>query len=266
MTTAVDATSTNNSVLQNYLDKQAQTVAADKSASASSGTTSSSSTSSATSTSMWGNFDTYLKILTTQLQSQDPTNTTDPNQFTQELVQFAGVEQQLYTNKKLDTIINMQQASSGVTASLNYIGQYVEVPSSGKLALEDGKAEIGYNLSSAGKSAAVTVLDSSGKTVATLNGSSSTGLNYVTWDGKSSDGTQLEDGAYTFSVKVLNPDGTAQTLDDVRVIGKVTGVTSNSDGTISLSLLGGITAKSAEVDSVYSSGNLPSATKVSSSS
>src|SRR5580704_7377764 len=88
-------------------------------------------------------FTDYLQILTTQLQNQDPTDATDPNQFTQELVEFAGVEQQLNTNSDLQTLINIQK-TGGVASTLSYIGGYVEAPTTNQLALQNGQAEIGY--------------------------------------------------------------------------------------------------------------------------
>ncbi len=63
-----------------------------------SSSSSSSSLSSSTGSTLAGNFQTFLQLLTTQLQNQNPLDPLDTNQFTQQLVQFAGVEQQLKTN------------------------------------------------------------------------------------------------------------------------------------------------------------------------
>ena len=60
-----------------------------------------SSLSSNTGATLAGNFQTFLTLLTTQLQNQNPLDPLDTNQFTQQLVQFAGVEQQLKTNDQL---------------------------------------------------------------------------------------------------------------------------------------------------------------------
>ena len=56
-----------------------------------------------------GNFNTFLTLLTTQLQNQDPLDPLDTNQFTQQLVEFASVEQQVNMNTNLQTLISMQQ-------------------------------------------------------------------------------------------------------------------------------------------------------------
>ena len=242
---------TTDTSLQAYLTQQAQNAAADKAAS---------SSTTASATKLGSNFNTFIKILTTQLQHQDPTSATDPNQFTQELVQFAGVEQQLGTNTKLDQLLNLQKSSNGTIGALSYIGKYVEAASNGQVAVQSGQAEIGYNLKLPASAVAITVQDSTGKTVATLKGSVSNGLNYVTWDGKDSDGNQLPDGGYNFTLVAKNIDGTAQTVADTRVIGKVTGVTTNSDGTTNLSVGNGVIVKTSDVDAAYDQGNLPAST------
>jgi flagellar basal-body rod modification protein FlgD len=52
-----------------------------------------------------GNFDTFLQLLTTQLQNQNPLDPLDTNQFTEQLVEFASVEQQINENTNLQTLI-----------------------------------------------------------------------------------------------------------------------------------------------------------------
>src|SRR5258707_239440 len=63
-----------------------------------------------------GNFDTFLTLLTTQLQNQDPLNPMDSNQFTQQLVEFSQVEQQINTNDNLKSLISLGQSRSAADA------------------------------------------------------------------------------------------------------------------------------------------------------
>src|SRR5437868_14522330 len=69
-----------------------------------------------------GNFDTFLQLLTTQLKNQNPLDPLDTNQFTQQLVQFAGVEQQLRTNDQLSALLALQQTAQS-TQALTFVGK-----------------------------------------------------------------------------------------------------------------------------------------------
>src|ERR1700691_6488596 len=75
-----------------------------------------------------GNFDTFLQLLTTQLQNQDPLSPMDTTQFTEQLVSFAGVEQQIDMNTNLQTLISMQQSSESLQA-LPLVGANVTINS-----------------------------------------------------------------------------------------------------------------------------------------
>src|ERR1700742_4679470 len=77
-----------------------------------------------------GNFDTFLTLLTTQLQNQDPMNPMDSNQFTQQLVEFSQVEQQIDTNDNLKSLISLGQSRSTADA-VGYLGKAVTI-SNGK--------------------------------------------------------------------------------------------------------------------------------------
>jgi flagellar basal-body rod modification protein FlgD len=83
------------------------------------------STNAASST-LAGTFDTFLALLTTQLQNQDPLDPMKSEQFTQQLVQFAGVEQSINTNKKLEQLIELQTAGQ-LNSAVSYMGKTVEV-------------------------------------------------------------------------------------------------------------------------------------------
>src|SRR3954449_6046137 len=73
-----------------------------------------------------GNFTTFLQLLTTQLRNQNPLDPLDTNQFTQQLVQFAQVEQQLKSNDQLATLVAIEKTARSTTA-LAYVGQTVVV-------------------------------------------------------------------------------------------------------------------------------------------
>src|SRR6187200_3618764 len=86
-------------------------------------------TGSTASTGLADNFQTFLTLLTTQLQNQNPLDPLDTNQFTQQLVQFAGVEQQLKTNDQLSNLVSLQQTMQA-TQALDFVGKNAVVDGS----------------------------------------------------------------------------------------------------------------------------------------
>src|ERR1051325_2604174 len=99
------------------------------------------------------NFNNFLQLLTMQLTHQDPTSPMDANQFTQQRVQFASVEQAINQNKKLEQLVGLLQTNQSV-AAIGYLGKEVEAHGS-KTDLQDGKAKWTYTLP---KASAVTSL------------------------------------------------------------------------------------------------------------
>lgn len=204
------------------------------------------------------NFASYLKILTAQLKNQDPTNATDPNQFTQELVQFGGVQQQIATNQTLQKLVNAQTTNSLATG-VGYIGNYVAATSTNDdFAVQGGHAEFGYTLTGAASTVNVSILDSKGNTVGIFTGTGNNGTNFVSWDGKDNNGNQMPDGTYTFQVAATNGSANVAVSNPL-AIAKVTGVQSNTDGTVEL-LTGSLSVSSSSVNAVYTPNSLPNST------
>jgi flagellar basal-body rod modification protein FlgD len=179
------------------------------------------------------NFQDFLSLLTTQLKDQDPTSPVDPNQFTQQIVQMTGVQQQLLTNNLLTTLVG--QGQGGMNGAVGYIGKEVMATSANQN-ISGGKATWDYQLASNAGSATMTITNSLGQTVYTGAAPSlQAGLNQFTWNGKDSTGTQLPDGGpYTMSISAVDANGSPVTAQSV-VVGQVTSVQMNS-GTPYLSI------------------------------
>ncbi len=156
------------------------------------------------------NFNTFLTLLTTQLQHQDPTNPVDSNQFTQQLVAFAGVQQQSQTNTLLKQLIASSQASQ-VSSASSFIGTTIQAQGN-QGALVNGKAQFGYTLAAPAGKVNVTITDSNNNIVFNGLGSTKSGSNIVTWDGTNSyTGIKEQDGVYTISVSATDANGKAIT-------------------------------------------------------
>lgn len=177
------------------------------------------------------NFQDFLKLLTTQLQHQDPTAPLDTNQFTQQLVQFAQVEQQLATNSHLERLINVQETTQ-LTALTPLIGRTVEADSD-KVALQWGEARGAYNLRADATSVTITIRDASGRVVAQGPGETRAGRQEFAWDGITGNGQSWPDGAY--SVTVQAQYGSSLETVPTTVIGRITGA-ERSGGALMLSM------------------------------
>jgi flagellar basal-body rod modification protein FlgD len=175
------------------------------------------------------NFNEFLTLFTTQLQNQDPTNPMDTTAMTNQLAMFSEVEQQAGTNSRLDKLIAASPGGS-LGSSVSYIGHTVEA-SGDQVALSSGTATIAYSLPSAGASATVEILNSSGSVVTTLTGSATSGTQQVTWDGTDSSGSTVADGAYTVSVSATDSSGKAIT-PTTYTSGTVTGVETSGSETL----------------------------------
>jgi flagellar basal-body rod modification protein FlgD len=150
------------------------------------------------------NFTTFLQLLTTQLKNQNPLDPLDTNQFTQQLVQFAQVEQQLKSNDQLSTLVALQKSVQS-TQALGYVGQTVAIDGqTSKLA--NGSAGWSFN-SPKPASATINILNSAGSTVFTGNYSLNSGIQNFVWDGRDNSGNMQADGDYKLSITAKDASG-----------------------------------------------------------
>jgi flagellar basal-body rod modification protein FlgD len=175
--------------------------------------------------------DSFLLLLTSQLKNQDPLSPMDSTEFTNQLTQFAQVEQQINMNATLNNLIGLTQQSI-VSNAVNYIGKTVEGESS-IVPLSGGKLKAAYGLLEDAKSVTLVVRDDTGNIVFSRTGEVTKGVHEFIWDGKDTYGTQLPDGSYQISVTSLAANDTP-VENYVTAFGKVTGVTSINGTTILL--------------------------------
>jgi flagellar basal-body rod modification protein FlgD len=154
-----------------------------------------------------GNFQTFLTLLTTQLKNQNPLDPLDTNQFTQQLVQFAQVEQQLKQNEQLATLVSIEKTAQATTA-LAFVGQNVAVDGQ-TAALKNSSATWSFQVPKP-INATVTIKSSTGQTVYSGSFAMNTGLQTFNWDGRDNAGTRWPDGNYTISI--TGKDASGQTV------------------------------------------------------
>ncbi|WP_420559415.1 flagellar hook assembly protein FlgD [Tepidicaulis sp.] len=188
------------------------------------------------------NFNTFLTLLTTQLRHQDPLNPLESNEFTQQLVQFSGVEQSIQTNRQLESLLAVASATSSSQA-VSYIGKEVDAVSN-VAELKDGEASWIFGLAEKAETATLNILDANGATVYTKEISGATGAQDFVWDGKNNEGVDQPDGFYIIDIEATNKDG-EQVQYSSRITGTVTGV--DFSGNIPLINLGDQTIPASDV-------------------
>lgn len=196
------------------------------------------------------NFDTFLTLLTTQLKNQDPLSPMDSNEFTQQLVQFSSVEQQIHANKNLENLIALQKASAGATAA-GYIGRRVTAQTD-TAALIGGQAAWTYALDGNAEQTSIVIKDSTGKVVATRSGETGIGKHDFNWDGLNNVGQPLPDGPYSIEVSAFDGNGAP-----VNVATGITGVVSGVvlTGDEPELAINGVTVKLSDILSVSDGSN-----------
>jgi flagellar basal-body rod modification protein FlgD len=190
-----------------------------------SSTSGSSSTAAGTAASQQiaGNFNTFLQLLTTQLQNQDPLDPMDTDQFTQQLVEFASVEQQLDTNTNLQTLISLQQTSEA-TSALQLVGSTVTMSGTAATLSNATGSPATWSITSPSPATGnVTITSAAGTTVFTGSVALNAGTQSFTWSGQGNNGQTWPDGTYTIAVTATGAN--AQVVNvSTQVQGTVSGV------------------------------------------
>jgi flagellar basal-body rod modification protein FlgD len=190
----------------------------------------------------------FLTLLINELQNQnplDPTNTTD---FVNQLTSYASFEQQQTINSNLSGLTTSFNSLMTLN-SVNYIGHQIEAKGD-TATLQNGEIAFGYSLNSAATSVTLSVADSTGKVVWTGSGTGTSGANSFTWDGKSSNGTQLSDGGQ-YTLKVAATDAKGESVYGYTTVAGTVSTVDFSSGTLKLKV-GNTSINSADVLGVTS--------------
>ncbi len=150
-------------------------------------------------------FSTFLTLLTTQLQNQDPLDPLDSNEFTQQLVAFSGVEQQIQTNANLEKLASLTQLNNMAGAS-SFLS-HEAIIASPNATLEGGDAVWDYQITEGANDVTLKIFDSAGALVYQQNGESKLGTHQFKWNGLTTDGTTRTEGSFTLSVEGTNDEG-----------------------------------------------------------
>jgi flagellar basal-body rod modification protein FlgD len=187
----------------------------------------------------------FLNLLVTQLKNQDPLDPMDSNEFTSQLVQFASVEQQIFQNSNLETLVGLQQ-NNQVASMVDFIDKTVEVDGT-KFPLENSHAEFTYTMPAGAKSASIIIRDASGLTVYEQDADLDQGQHTFEWDGRNRNGGTAPDGAYSVLVTGLDQQNELLKVEHT-VFGRITGI--GIDGSETTLFMGDVEVPQTQVLSV----------------
>ena len=212
------------------------------------GTGSSSSSSSTSGTSGSDLQQTFLQLLVTQLQNQDPTSPMDSSQMTSQLAQIDTVSGIQSLNTSLSSLSTQLSAGQNAQAAL-LIGSTVLAPSTSVSVSGGAATALGVSLPSAASDVKLTITNSAGQVVNTVDlGAQSAGNVPVTWTPKDAQGNVLPDGTYTLSATAtVNGKTTSATT---LAASQVQSVVQQPDGSAGLSLSNGNTVPLSSVAAI----------------
>lgn len=185
------------------------------------------STAKPQSTGLNADFTMFLKLLTTQMQNQDPLSPMDTSQYTQQLVQYSQVEQSMAQTSTLKDILSTL-GTQNLTQASSLIGRAVEADSNVSGLSSTVPAQWNWTAPRDATTIVATISDASGKVVDTRTVNVTGASGTLGWDGETTSGRQMAEGKYSLAIKALDSSGTEISNTAVKSIGTVTDVQLNN--------------------------------------
>lgn len=185
-------------------------------------------------------FDTFLKMLTAQLQNQDPLNPMEGTEFAVQLATFSGVEQQAQTNKLLTQLIT-HMGGGGLGQIADWIGK--EARTTQPVWFGDKAVTLDIDPDPTADSVTLVTLNASGREVTRED--IGPGAGQIDWYGRDSSGDKLPDGRYSFVIESLRK-GEVISEDEVGAYARIVEAETGDDG-VQLIFQGGSSAAAADI-------------------
>lgn len=176
----------------------------------------------------------FLNLMMAQLKYQNPLDPMDGTEYAAQLAQFSSLEQMTNMNDTLEQSIDtnyLLAQSVNNTMSATLIGKEVKI--SGKTIKYSGEdsISIGYKLPSDVKNMTITIKDSNGAIVKTIESSElSQGDHKLSWDFTDNNGKKVKQGTYSYTIASKSTSGQDLTIT-ASLYGKVSAVKFTEEGT-----------------------------------
>ena len=177
-------------------------------------------------------FNQFLTLLTTQLQNQDPLDPASSTEFTNQLVAFAGVEQQINANQRLESLVSLNLGTS-FSAALNYVGKDVSYLSSETYFDGQTPVDINYSIDGVSVDTTINIFSEDGILIRSEKISDDDNIENYTWDGKDKNGILQPEGTYSIRIDAIDGQNAPLTTTTV-VNGHVSGIETQNGTTFLL--------------------------------
>lgn len=167
-------------------------------------------------------FDMFLKLLTTQMQNQDPLDPMDTSEYTQQLVQYSQVEQSIEQTSTLKSIL-ASLGTQNLTQASSLLGKLVEADSATAGLTAEVPAQWSWEADRSVSTLTATIKDSNGRIVDTRTVEANGASGALQWDGATTNGKEMGPGNYTIELKAKDSSGTEVPVT-AHAIGTVTDV------------------------------------------
>ncbi|SDL39655.1 flagellar hook capping FlgD N-terminal domain-containing protein [Aliiruegeria lutimaris] len=169
--------------------------------------------------------DTWLTLMTAQLQNQDPFDPVDSTEYTAQLAQFSAVEQQVETNELLSELISVF-TSSDLASMAEWVGKEVRIAA--PVVYKGDPITIMTQSEPTASYAELVVQDAYGNEVTRYVVAS--GKDEVKWDGTNDSGQQVSWDSYNFLVESYDSNGELVSTSDAETYVEVIEVQRQNDG------------------------------------
>lgn len=188
-------------------------------------TTTTTNTKSAASLTAGGDFTMFLKLLTTQMQNQDPLSPMDTSQYTQQLVQYSQVEQSVQQTGLLKDLLARFETQDMAQAA-GFIGRDAEFSGADAGLAASAPANWIWSMPKQASQITARIVDARGVTVATPVVALGASADDLRWDGMRADGSRAAPGTYTLKIEAKDASGatvpvtigTRGRIDEVRLV------------------------------------------------
>ncbi|MBF0260621.1 MAG: hypothetical protein HQL97_02120 [Magnetococcales bacterium] len=170
----------------------------------------------------------FLKLLTAQLQYQDPLEPVQNTEFTSQMAQFTGLGEQQKSNELLEKLIAAQGVNQ-LNQAVSYIGKTAVVDGD-QTTLTGGVGSVRFDMPSAG-TATINIYDANNRVVESVEQKFTAGTQKVDLQG-----SDLPDGTYRFAVSMVDASGNVKAVPTLEagvvkaVINDATGVVLEMNG------------------------------------